>query len=155
MARYQVIPRTLIFVFHCEKVLLLKGSPDKKNFPNLYNGLGGHVEHGETVLAAALRELNEESGLRLKSLDLCGIVIDRTDPAIGIEVHIFKTDLDQIAEPLTTSDEGELDWFSREETLRLALVPDVQRYLDQLWSWRAGDSLYYGLIDWNSPDFIN
>ena len=51
--RYQVVPRTLCFVTHEDAVLLLKGAPTKRIWPGRYNGLGGHVEPDEDVLAAA------------------------------------------------------------------------------------------------------
>ena len=72
--RYSVIPRTLIFITRDDAVLLLKGSPTKRLWPGLYNGVGGHIEKGEGVLSAARRELKEETGLDVKQLWLCGTV---------------------------------------------------------------------------------
>lgn len=61
--RYTVIPRTLIFLRNGADLLLLKGAPTKRLWAGRYNGLGGHVEPGETIMAAALREVHEEAGL--------------------------------------------------------------------------------------------
>lgn len=61
--RYTVIPRTLVFLRNGEDVLLLKGAPTKRLWAGRYNGLGGHVASGETIVAAALREVREEAGL--------------------------------------------------------------------------------------------
>ncbi len=78
--RYQAIPRTLIFItsMHpqtgAQEVLLLKGAPTKRLWANKYNGLGGHVEADEDLYAAALREVNEETGLSLSQLTLRGVI---------------------------------------------------------------------------------
>jgi len=147
MERYQVIPRTLIFIFHDEKILLLKGAPDKKNFPHLYNGLGGHVERGETILECARRELKEECGLTLLNLTLCGILTDITGEQVGIQIHLFKGSVDQLADHLHSSSEGTIGWFRKDEVAHLELVPDVPFYLETVWNWKPGDPLIFGIID--------
>lgn len=43
------------------KVILGKRSPDVNN-PNQWNFFGGHIDAGETAIAAAVRELFEETG---------------------------------------------------------------------------------------------
>ena len=63
---------TLCFLTRDDQVLLLK----RRRPPNqgLWNGVGGHVEPGETPLAACLREVREETGYRLKTARFAGIL---------------------------------------------------------------------------------
>jgi len=51
--RYQLIPRTLIFLTRGESVLLLKGASHKRLWAERYNGVGGHVEQGEDILSTS------------------------------------------------------------------------------------------------------
>ena len=146
--RYQVIPRTLIFIFQSEKVLLIKGAPGKKNFANLYNGLGGHAEHGETILECARRELLEESGIQIKVLSLCGIVTDITDESTGIQIHLFKGTAEDEDIALRPSAEGHPEWIAKEDLSGLPLAADVPFYLDRIWDWQAGDPLIYATVSW-------
>ena len=90
-SRYHVIPRVLIFITHKDDVLLLKGAPDKRLWPNLYNGVGGHVERQETPLDAVRREIREEVGLDdVDDLRLRGIVsISTSAEATGIMMFFF------------------------------------------------------------------
>lgn len=149
--RYRVIPRTLIFIFHEGRVLLLRGAMTKKNFPGLYNGLGGHVEHGETILDGAARELFEESGLSGVFLELCGISMDSTHPDAGVEVHIFRGDLSH-PQRLRESSEGTLEWVSREALAHLEGVPDLVPFLDRIWNRKHGDRVFFARVDWSAAD---
>ena len=69
--RYVAVPRTLVFLTSANpatgelEILLLKGAPHKRLWANLLNGVGGHVEVHEDVYSAALREVQEETGLVL------------------------------------------------------------------------------------------
>ncbi|MCD6518769.1 MAG: NUDIX domain-containing protein [Anaerolineae bacterium] len=72
--QYALIPRTLIFVRYGREALLLRGHSRKARWAGKLNGLGGHVEPGEDILAAAQREVWEEAGLCLKELDLRALV---------------------------------------------------------------------------------
>src|SRR5713226_3919375 len=89
LPRYTVIPRVLCFVTSGEDVLLLKGAPDKKLWAGKYNGLGGHVERGESVPAAAQREILEESGLAVTDLRLCGVITIDLEAELGISLFVF------------------------------------------------------------------
>ena len=53
------------------KILLQKRANDKETFPGLWDvSIAGHIEAGEAPLTAALREMEEELGLRAKGSDL-------------------------------------------------------------------------------------
>ncbi|XP_060116239.1 nucleoside diphosphate-linked moiety X motif 17 isoform X2 [Heteronotia binoei] len=51
----------------CRKVLLTRRSKNLSIFPNLWVPPGGHIEPGEQLLDAGLRELQEEMGLCLQN----------------------------------------------------------------------------------------
>ena len=124
MQRYQVIPRVLVFLTREEKVLLIQGAPDKRHWANLYNGLGGHVERGESVLEAAEREVWEESGLLARNLWLCAAVtIDLPKEESGILMFVFRGEA--LEEEVTASKEGELKWVRQDEVKGLDLVEDL------------------------------
>src|SRR5262245_25900618 len=88
-ARYTLIPRVLCFITHGVDVLLIKGAPTKRLWAGKYNGLGGHVERGESVHAAARREILEEAGLEPAGLRLRGVVSIDTGQAPGIGIFVF------------------------------------------------------------------
>ncbi len=46
--QYTVVARTLVFLTCGSKVLLLKGAPTKRLWAGKYNGIGGHLEPGES-----------------------------------------------------------------------------------------------------------
>lgn len=129
--RYTVIPRTLCFVSHDDEVLLLKGAPDKPLWPKRYNGVGGHVEPGEDVRTAALREIREETGLSVTDLRLRGVIhVDMGEGDPGILLFVFTAISPTRA--VKPSAEGRLEWVNWEHALELDLVEDLHVLLPRL-----------------------
>lgn len=129
--RYQLVPRTLIFVTCGAHILMVKGAPQKRLWANLYNGLGGHIERGESVIGAGRRELLEESGLDVRNLRLVGVITIDTGESPGIGLFVLKGDLPlENGFPVIRSNkEGALAWIKIEELDKLTLVEDLSTLL--------------------------
>jgi 8-oxo-dGTP diphosphatase len=129
--RYQVVPRVLIFLFDQQnRVLLLKGSPEKQLWAGLYNGIGGHIEAGEDILEAAQRELFEETGISKSSLDLCGQIMVDASLQVGVAIFIFKGEYHGTT--LSASDEGSLAWIGIDSLDSVPLVEDLTTLLPKV-----------------------
>ncbi len=126
-ARYVVVPRTLVFLTQGERILLLRGAPDKKLWANRYNGLGGHIEPGEDPLCAALREVQEEAGIIPDRLQLKGLIhITRPEPP-GIMLFVFTGTASEDA--VGASPEGQTEWADLAALSTLAVVEDLPELL--------------------------
>jgi 8-oxo-dGTP diphosphatase len=146
--RYTLIPRVLVFaVNESGKVLLLQGAPEKKIWPNKWNGIGGHVEQGESVLQAAHRELLEESGLSAKHMQYCGQVVVDTDSKPGIIFFVFKAKL--LEGTPRESEEGRLAWFRQKEALKLDLVEDLYTLIPIVMRQRPSAKPFWGLYSYD------
>ena len=121
--------RTLSFVTDGDEVLMLRGAPTKRLYANLYNGLGGHLESGEDVLACVRREVSEEAGLELAAVRLRAIVNVDEAGKHGVLLCVF------LAKPagrqVTPSGEGSLAWVRRADLPDLDLVPDLRQVLPE------------------------
>lgn len=119
--RYTLIPRTLTFLLRDEQVLLLRLKDDGGAWSGLHNGLGGHVERAENPMRSALREIEEESGLEVEDLRLCGVVsVDPRGPVgIGLFVYVGRAPVGEAR----AGPEGDPVWV---ELGRLHTVPLVE-----------------------------
>lgn len=111
--RYSLVPRTLVFIRRGNEYLLIhKKKKNSYGFGKL-NGVGGHIEKGEEPFSSARREVYEETGLSINELDLCAILFIDIGKTPGIEVFVFRAELE--GGQINQSDEGILEWKSLDE----------------------------------------
>jgi len=107
--RYQIVPRTLIFIEKGREILTLtKNNRNSFGFGKI-NGVGGHIERGEDPFEAARREVFEETGLRIDELQLAAILFIDVGKNPGIQVFVFKGYFP--GGELRESEEGRLEWI--------------------------------------------
>lgn len=92
-----------------DKVLLIKRN--KKPFKNLWAIPGGHVEYGETVEHAALREAKEETNLEVKLKEILGVYSNpERDPRYHTVTTVFIAEAK--GKLKTNKESKEAKWFT-------------------------------------------
>lgn len=133
MAPYTPILGVLVYVTSGDQVLMIhrQGRPDDLHLGK-YNGLGGKIEPGEDIVAAALREVREEAGVDLVQPRLRGTI---SWPGFGSDGEdwfgfVFTADR-WTGEVGTANDEGVLEWIplSRLLAFDLPLWPGDRHFL--------------------------
>ena len=88
---------------------------------------GGHVEKGESFTDAVIREVLEETGLKISSPQLCGVKDWSNEDGSRYMVLLYRTN--KFEGNLTSSEEGEVYWLSLEEMARLRLADGMDKML--------------------------
>ena len=133
-----MINTTLCYIEHGDEYLMLH-RVKKENDINRdkWIGLGGKFEKDESPEECLLREVYEESGLRLTSWRYRGIVTFVNTVCPTEYMHLFTAD--EFEGEIGACDEGELEWVDKEKLFDLPI-------------WE-GDKIFLRLIGENAPFF--
>lgn len=100
---------------------------------------GGHIEKGESIVDAVVREMQEETGLTIHSPKLCGI---KQFPIENGRYLVFLFRTESFSGEVRSSDEGEMRWISRSELSDFHTVPDFEELLQVMLDDRLTEFLY-------------
>lgn len=98
-----------------------------------WNGIGGKLEAGESPEECVVREVFEESGLKIINPQLKGIITFPNDIGYAEDWYIFVyTATKFTGKLLHTNDVGDLEWIKDNELLKLKLNPADHIFLPWL-----------------------
>ena len=101
---------------------------------------GGPVEVGESFTDAVIREVKEETGLRIASPQICGMK-DWVEDGIRYVVLFYKTE--KFEGELRSSEEGEVWWENLKELPKLDLSLDMEDMLRIFLEEDLSEFFYY------------
>lgn len=112
----------------------------KKDWPGL-TFPGGHVENGENFHDAVIREVKEETGLRLRRPVLCGIEEFKTEEEDRYIMLYYKCN--DFTGKLKSSKEGEVFWINKNDLDKYKLSLDLKRIYKVMTSEELSEIIYY------------
>ena len=130
---------SLCYIYEGSNVLMLHRIKKENDLnEGKWIGIGGHFEENESPEECVLREVEEETGLRLQEYRYRGIVTFVSDRYEGEHMHLFTATKTEGALK-ADCEEGELQWISQEQ-------------FDALPQWE-GDRIFLNLLKKETPFF--
>ena len=134
MSRTENAELTVLCLIHDEDRYLLQDrvSDDWKG----YTLPGGHVEPGESIVEAVIREMKEETGLTIRSPKLCGVKqfpLKDGDYTKG-RYLVFLYETSAFEGEIVSSDEGTMHWVEKKDLPNVNLVEDFFDLIDVMMS---------------------
>lgn len=124
MGRMEKIELTVLCLLRRGNEILLQNRV-KKDWRG-YALPGGHVEPGESVVAAVIREMREETGLAVRAPRLCGL---KQFPVEDGRYLVLLFSCDSFEGELVSSDEGRMEWVPRDKLREYPCVEDLEELL--------------------------
>ncbi len=115
-----------------------------------FNGLGGKFDKAETPEECVIREVREESGLIVKSMQLKGfITFPNFDGDNDWFVFIYL--VDDFEGELLESDEGKLHWIDDDKVIEQNIWPGDKVFLP----WLEKDGVFSAKFNYKASEFVD
>lgn len=124
MARTEKVELTVLCLVYSEDAYLLQDRV-KEDWRG-YTLPGGHIESGESIVHAIVREMKEETGLTILNPKLCGV---KQFPIEDGRYIVFLFSTDKYEGELISSEEGNMHWVKKKELSNVNLVNDFNELL--------------------------
>ncbi len=137
MNRTEYVELTVLCLIHKDGKYLLQDriNEDWKGFTLP----GGHVEEGESIVDAVIREMKEETGLTIERPKLCGV---KQFPIENGRYLVFLFYADRFSGEVVSSPEGAMHWVSKEELSSVNTVKDLDRLIQVILDFDLNEFQY-------------
>lgn len=123
--RTESVELTVLCLIHKNDKYLLQDRI--KNDWKGYTLPGGHIEPGESIVDAVIREMQEETGLTISHPHLCGV---KQFPLEEGRYIVFLFETEEFEGDLRSSEEGTMHWIDERELSKVNLVEDFEDLIE-------------------------
>ena len=132
-----MILATLCYIKHEGHTLMVyRNKKPNDMHAGKWNGLGGKFEPGESPEECVIREVREESGLKIRNPKLHGLLM--FPDFKGADWYVFVFTAHEFSGKLIDSPEGRLEWIHDEKLTSLNLWESDQIFLP----WLEKDKIF-------------
>lgn len=124
---------TLCYIEKDEKFLMLYRNK-KENDMNegKWLGIGGKIEPGETPDECCVREVYEETGIKLNSYHFYGVIKFRATTYEDEDMYLYSSTDFELPDELPDCNEGELRWVAKKDLLDLPMWEGDKAFIAEI-----------------------